>query len=598
MAADKTFEVLLKTTADRTGALQTKADLEDVKNEAGSTGSNGKGTDIDRVLRDAGLRKETLATETAITVEAKAQGAASAAAAAASELHGVNIARAEQAAGRLTRQLVSGGDVTRSLGGLLAELAPALAPAALGVLALYETLKATNFAAQTLGELFGGFSIGDLASGFNPTALLDEVAAAEDLKRLIRDINKESLSQQEASIEKLGDKVQDLTQKYREQVVAFEGLLEPITGANANLLTNSAAQIRILQAELNLRQLHLENSRLEVALESGKTAELERQSEVLKSQIAIQGQQTRLAGEFKSTLEAGFSSSDKIDLFKTRIGEIQRQLKNLGVDAETPNQAFQKGIGLSDAQRVKIDQLAAAWQRLKGDIKQTQDAEAAAAAAGKASADEKIAILQRLAQLGDASAQGKIDKLLDIKPPSATDATKAFYERILADATATVAEIQNAKANLQLILDRQLRALEGPAQKPAGTLSDSLDALQKKSTTIAPPTTPPGEASASAGAGVGAGASIAADKAAAITAAVNQVAQQIGQVLEASAAGIPLSFTPVAQAIQTDIPQAIERGTAALAVAVVNSVGAIDAKFAAALERVRASLQSQINGLG
>lgn len=186
--------------------------------------------------------------------------------------------------------------------------------------------------------------------------------------------------------------------------------------------------------------------------------------------------------------------------------------------------------------------------------------------------EAKLKILRELAQVNPSGGyQKQIDKLLNVKPASATDSAKLFYEKIVADATATAGEIQRAKANLELILQQELRDLA--------------------KTTAPPATPPPGREKLPSGL-----------KAYGDSDAVSQGVEEIGRSVaegtvklqasvEASVALIKPAFDPVAEAIESQLPQAVQAGAQEIVAAVSNST----AQTRSIISKIAQDLQRQID---
>lgn len=187
--------------------------------------------------------------------------------------------------------------------------------------------------------------------------------------------------------------------------------------------------------------------------------------------------------------------------------------------------------------------------------------------------EAKLKILRELASINPTGGyQKQIDKLLEVKPASATDSAKLFYEKIVADAKSTVAEIQNAKANLELILQQELRDLA--------------------KTTDAPKAPPPGREKLPTGLKPYGDAE-------AISQGVDEIGKQVADgadklkaSIDASIAQIKPAFDPVAEAMN-QIPAAVTEGAAQI----VSTVGSLATSMRSELSKLDADLQRQIDQL-
>lgn len=234
---------------------------------------------------------------------------------------------------------------------------------------------------------------------------------------------------------------------------------------------------------------------------------------------------------------------------------LQKELQDLQLNLlirqkikEASDLAAAAGKGWTDAESKAIQ------QQIEGPLK------------------EKLKILRELAQINPSGGYDKqIDKVLEVKPATAADSAKLFYEKVVADAKSTAAEIQNAKANLELILQQKLRDV---------------------AKTTAPPSAPP----------PGPGKLPNALKPYGDTEAVTQSVDEIGRAVADGADGLKASvdaavtmirpaFDPVVEAISSQIPQAFHEGAAEI-VAVVSSSSA---KAQATISKIAKDLQQQID---
>jgi hypothetical protein len=187
--------------------------------------------------------------------------------------------------------------------------------------------------------------------------------------------------------------------------------------------------------------------------------------------------------------------------------------------------------------------------------------------------EAKLKILRELAQINPAGGyQQQIDKLLHVKPVNATDSAKLFYEKIVQDAKATAGEIQNAKANLELILQQELR--------------------DNAKTTTPPTAEPPGKAKLPSGLKPYGDAESATQSAEEIGKAIADSASKMKAAVEASVAQIAPTFDPVSKSI-AEIPRAVTEGVASITA----TVGSLSAAMKSELNRRTQELQQQIDAL-
>lgn len=557
--ADKTFEVLLKTTADRTGAQQTKADLQDLKNEARGDGPGGgldpvnlqRQRDIQRDLAAADQaagaqaaerlaqeerrnsiliqRQALIASEVeALALEAAGETEAAAALTAEVELRraalqiqqstnlseeeslvlarqriaaeeqiaaaqlrqkeaslfaGVNIGRARQEATTLVREIATGTVNMRTLGALAGSLGPAL-----GISAI---------AALVVGEV-----ISSIGKKLDDNRISSEKESVELQKQVQHWKNMAAAAKDFSDIQKLTEevsqRVSDINEKIRQTPGEASGgffetelnglkLISNFFGTEFDTSTDKAIR---KQAELR-----------DVIESTGKVyeASARRQVEAVRAIIDLpypqainkaQAAIAQLSAEQENLNRSDRKQEESWQRKQSTIAALSRTIDDLSQHQVLLNQAEDLSTKVGSE---KDPARRAALQKDLDDLreklvitKKIKEATDDAAASGKAFTKEesaaienevkgpleaKLRILRQLLQLGDTTAQPKIDKLLNVRPPTATDSAKVFYERILADANSTVAEVQRAKANLQLILDRQLRELDKPVtSRPPGLL--------------------------------------------------------------------------------------------------------------------------------
>jgi hypothetical protein len=498
------------------------------------------------------IARQLLEAEAQITFQKGLQAAASNEANAGNLLAGVNLGKARQEATVLGRELLTGGNTTRTLGSLLGSLGPAILPVIAEVGALYALMAGTNTAAQTLGKILGGFSFGDLISGLNPEAIAREITAANQLKQKLQEIDKLSFEQLSSNLDKGREKLTELTDKYREELLKDDSLLEPIRQKHAEVLQSMRNQVAALTRENELLEFERNIKEATAKLEEQRTAEIEKQAALRKADIAAQSEVTKLEKDISSTRESGFSNTQKVDLYKQKVAEINHELQNLGISASSPEDAIKKSIGLSDTQRAKILEQVKAWQDVNGEQtkinKAIDDEKKKIDDENKTALAEKIRLLREAAKYNPAGGyDAQADKLAGTGPGSGK-VDENYYKNVLAQSSPDSQDATNAKLALA-----SLYAKAADAVKLAG---DTGDAASKAITDTAKGGTD------------------------ALSKAVTDVSARI----------TPL-FQPVADRISTDIPKAISDGVAQINAAVTAGIGNIANDFKSQV----ANLQQQIN---
>lgn len=684
MAADKTFEVLLKTTADRTGAQQTKADIEDVKKEAGSTAGPGGGFESSAQAREAEARRaiaaETeqeinlqeerrnsiliqrqalIASETeALLLEAAGQTEQAAALTAeielrrvalgiqqstnlseeeslllarqritaeqqiaaaqlaqreASALAGINIGRARQEATTLVREIATGTVNMRTLGALAGSLGPAL-----GISAI---------AALVVGEI-----IGSIGKKMDENRISSEKESVELQKQVQHWKNMAAAAKDFSDVQKLTEEVSTRVSEINEKIRQTPGetsggffetelnglkLISNFFGAEFQTSTDKAIK---KQAELrdvieSTGQVYEASARRQVeAVRS--IIDLPYPQAVKKAQDAI----AALSVEQESLNRSDRKQDESWQRKQATIAALSRTIDDLSQHQVLLNQAEELSAKVGrEADPAKRASLQKDLDELREKLlitKKIKEASDDAAASGKAFTEAeakaienevkgpleaKLKILRQLAEINPASgAQKQIDKLLEVKPPDAASAEERFYENVLSDANATVAEIQRAKANLELILQRQLRELDKPSSAPGKaslsggeSLSESLDKLENRS--AGKPVSDSLERSQEK---IDLQKPVE-DLKAAGHQAFDQVKlslESIPQALRDAAAPIPAAITQSTGGIQQQI-EFLGHTVAGGFDQMAGAIQGVDSKLSARIERAVASLQSQINGL-
>lgn len=535
------YEVKIRTTAEGTGAEETDRKLDEIER---------KTAEINAKKESAAPLKDILPVEQKITAEKTAQNVQSVAAAEATATQGANLNEAAEAASRLAQNLATGGDATRSLGSLIAALAPSLAPVAVAAFALYEALKATHSIATGLGKLFGGFSFGDLVSGFNPEAIARQITAANQLKQRLEEISKLSFNELSSALDKGREKLTALSDKYREELLKDDSLLEPIKQQHQHVLQSMREQIAALERENTLLEFERNITEATQKLEEEKTAELQRQAALRAADIQAQSEVTSLEKEINATRDAGLSNTAKVDLYRQKVADIQHALANLGVSASSPNEAYTKSIGLSDTVRAKVLEQVKAWQEVGSEQEKTNkaiDAERRKIEETNAGAlTEKIRLLREAAKYNPSAGHSEQADRLEGKGPGTGKVDESFYQNILKNDPTDV----NANLAMEAIIKQKIAA---------------QDALIKVNT----------EAST------------------AITATAKGGTDAIVRSVQDTSAAIPALFQPVADRIANDIPKAIDAGLSELSKAVTTGIGNIAGDFKGQV----ADLQQQIDAI-
>jgi hypothetical protein len=308
-----------------------------------------------------------VALEAQITFQKELQNLAAKQSAGENLLAGANLGKARQEATTLARELLTGGNSTRTLGSLLGSLGPAILPILGSAATLYATMIATNKVAQEAGKLFGGFSFGDLAGGFNPEAIAREITAADQLKQKLHEIDNLSFEQLSSSLDKGREKLTELTDKYREELAKDEGVLEPIRQKHAEILESIRAQIEAQTRENELLEFERNIKEATATIEAMHTAEIERRHEARERDIDLQKQGSALDQAFREGRASELSGNSKLDAYRERIAAIKTELQGLGASATSPAAAYSSAIGKSEELHNSIVKLATEWQKLSGE---------------------------------------------------------------------------------------------------------------------------------------------------------------------------------------------------------------------------------------
>jgi hypothetical protein len=622
ISAEKTAQTAAQERlASLTTQRQILVDLELEQTQALAAGDTARaaGLEAQITLKQAALQLQTgaqLSEEESLTIaqaRITAEAEIAAAIAAQSEgslLAGVNIGRARQEATVLGRELLTGGNTTRTLGSLLGSLGPYILAAAGASVAFYEALKGVNALAQTLGVTLSG--------GLDPETVAKEITALDKLKQALADIDKQSFKDLSAELDKSGQKITELTDKYREAMAQTNGLLEPFLHTNQNLQLSLEAQLAAEVERKSLLEFSANVAQALETLEAEKTAELKNQQEVLKAVIALQNEGVQLAQKFKEAEQATLSDQDKLDTYKTRVEAIKSAIEGYGVSATTAHEAEQKTLdpAIPQAQKNEIIKLATEWTNLGGEIVKTQaqvnafNAQTAALRQTILTSTDVVAVQKAADELKKLNDQAT--SITKLPAPSPSQGLEKFLLDTIANANSSTAQINQMKSALAQLYLEQAAAPKpfipptgpapefanlpnqngevivpaaGPAAaKAAGpSLDQSLDALQQKLDqrnqeieAVAPVIQTDIPKSID-------------DTTSAITKGFDDISVSLQTVVPAIA---PL-FAPIATSISTDIPKAIQDGTDQLTAAVVAGVGNLSANFS----RQADDLQKQINAL-
>lgn len=700
--ADKTFEVLLKTTADRTGAQQTKADLQDLKNEARGDGPGGgldpvnlqRQRDSERELatqdQASGIRAEEriaqeerrnsilvqrqalISTEVeALTLEAAGQTEAAAALTAEVELRraalqiqqstnlseeeslvlarqrisaeeqiaaaqlaqkegsllaGINIGRARQEATTLVREIAAGGVQMRTVGALAGSLGPALGISAIAALVVGEVIS-------SIGKKLDDNRI---SSEKESVELQKQVHYWRDMATAAQDF-----SDVQKLTEDISKRISDINEKIRQTPGETGGgffetelnglkLISNFFGTEFETSTDQAigkqrelaAQIEAtgkVYTDLAKRNADFANSVARLPLGEQITAFANRLSDLQREQEGVnrstaggerayQRLQVQIDATSRSVVAAS-KEQEKADLEIQRRKTLEDELTKATADpvrfAAIKTELEKLDLGLKLRRLIKD----AADKAKDAGIQWSKDESEAIEAEIKGPLQKKLTILQEITKRGGPGApqaQAQIDQLIDKKVPSVADSERKFYDNVLKDDQATIAEKQRAKANLDLLDQAALRALD--AKKPTVprlSIDQQSDALERKSS----PTS-----GLQKGAAEGAGnittdvQSEAAKTEQIIRDAINRATKAglesiqsilpaahaealfgpITQAVEQSSKSIDDGIPPVVTAVDT-LSSTLATGLQGIGTAVV----ALDGKFATQLQ----NLQTQINDL-
>jgi hypothetical protein len=416
-----------------------------------------------------------------------------------SGLAGVNIGRARQEATTLAREIAAGGANMRTVGALAGSLGASLGTGIVGALVLSETIGA-------IGEHMDKTRINSEKQGVELQKQVkhwrEMAAAAKDFAD-VQNLNKD-----------IAEKITEIQEKVRQlPSEAGEGFLTTwINGAK--ILANNLTLVQGVYAgfetstEKATKKLREQEEQLR---SSGKTYEdsARRQVEAVRAIIALpypeairkaQTEIARLSLEQENLNRSDKKQEESWQRKQGTIASLARAIDELSQHnvllQRQEELAAQVGRESDPTRRASLqkdlDELREKLLITKRIKEATDDAAVAHKAFTKEEAQDienevkgplaaKVKILRELAQLNPAGGfQKQIDKLLEVKPPDAATKEKASLEAAIANAKSTAAELERAKAQLQLILERELRELDKGKAKggtPDGgkPVTESLD---------------------------------------------------------------------------------------------------------------------------
>ncbi len=351
------------------------------------------------------LARQKIQAETAITAAKVEQAAASTEQAGVNLLAGASLAKARNEAITFGRELSSGASTGRTLSALLGSLGPHIAVASIAVFALVKNFGKVQEFIQGISDAIQGVSGTDLAAA---------ITKADEFGIAIRKAGQESSSSLSSNIERMGDELTQLTNKYREAVLANDD-------ETAASLQEQIAQKRSL---LEFDRFALDIAQATETLEARKAQAIQEAADARRREVEIQREGFQLDQQFREARDAGRSEAERLSEQRTRIGEIRTALEGLGIAADSPNDAYQKSIGLADTQRNAVVKLAIEWQKLstqvsKGAADQQKESEALvsklqevqeAAAKPNISLEDRLKLLKQELELLDQIKQSEIDR--------------------------------------------------------------------------------------------------------------------------------------------------------------------------------------------
>jgi hypothetical protein len=587
-----------------------------------------------------------IAAEADITLQKQLQAAAANEGNAANILSGASLSRARNEATTLARELSTGASTSRTFGALIGSLGPAIGIAGLAAFLLYENFDKVEKVLQSISDTI--YQIDSVGVAKQITAAHDlaaEVTRAEhesydqlntDIESLTRKLEQLNDKRREAITAGDDKSVGKLNEQIRQQELLLATKKEELGLALIDK-TNEEAKTAELQRQVDTRKKDIE-------LQSDATKAAD---DFRKAQEAALGDGEKLdlwkekITEVRAEIERfGISATTPAKAFDQLIGtsdELRAQViplvtewAKLGTEikktSDSENEAAQKEAEHHREQIAAINSEVAALQQKRTELtkelavttdptkhaalqkeiddlnlqllvkQKIKDATDAAAAAGKKWTDaeskaleteiagplgQKLKLLQQAAALFDpASADAKnlqkqVNDLVNMKPPSQDD-MPTYLQKIIDDATQSTIAVDAAKRALAGYLVEASQQIKVPTQPGAPTAG-------------APPSASTQQAAAEAKAATETAAADAKTAIETISTSTKQGLDQITIAVTNVSTSIPPLYTPVAEAISSQLTQVISDGNKLILTAITNVKTAID--------RELADQQSQIDSL-
>lgn len=418
-----------------------------------------------------------------------------------SALAGINIGRARQEATTLVREIATGTVNMRTLGALAGSLGPALGISAIAALVVGEVIS-------SIGKQLDDNRI---TSEKESVELQKQIRHWRDMAAAAKDF-----SDVQKLTEEVSARVSEINEKIRQTPGEASGGFFETELNGLKLISNFFGTTFETSTDKAIRK---QGELRDVIEQTGKTYEdsARRQVEAVREIIALpypeairkaQTEIARLSLEQEGLNRSDQKQEESWQRKQSTIAALSRAIDELSQHQvllqRQEELAAQVGRESDPARRASLQKELDDLREKLLIEKRIKEASDDAAASGKAFTEAeakaieseikgpleaKLKILRELAQLNPTGGfQKQIDKLLDVKPPDANAKATAFYEAVIADAKATEAAIKNAKAQLQLILEQQLRELDKPSAKTgkgslAGgeSLDEQLDKLANRS---------------------------------------------------------------------------------------------------------------------
>jgi hypothetical protein len=614
------YEVQIKTTADPSGAEETKAALASVGDEAAAIDQRQTGFDA---------QKQEIAVAQLKALQAEALGQEEVAAALQREVSLRSLALRLQQESNISEAEAVAIAEARSI-----EDDKIYGKA--GKFKLLQNLGVDSNTAKTLGiAALAGFQLSsyieDAAKYYDDLRITAEKESAELAKQV------ESWRAMAASAKDLNDVAtlqESIVKNVNEQLDKIRQL--PSEGTKG-FFTNAADAAIIY--ENALRKLVGRTDLLKTSTDEDIKS-VEDHAEALRAAGAVMEKLAKQNEEFAQSV-ASRPLDQQVDAFIQRLSGLQRQQESVNratVDGERSYQRLQLQI---DGTSKSIIDLAQKEQQHEADIEkriqlerdltaaigdpakfsaaqhelesfdlglrirqQIKNATDAARLAGIAwSGDEakavqaeiegpltrKLKLLQEARDLASGPQQVQIQKQIDALTGTPKDnGLIDFLRGVTAEAGYSETAIENAKSQLdaldakakQLALDQKLaeaNAIHTPEGPPipdgrGSQLEGQLNALDQKSKSLETGLDALATKSTQA---IGDSAVKVQD----VKDEQGAQAEKLSNIIKSALDDLPQQFTPISQAIQTDIPKAIEAGTDQMVKAVASSVGALTASF-------------------